>query len=42
MGHLFKHLVEALSAIIFAAGMVVEWVLSHVYRRVRGRNKSAA
>lgn len=42
MGHLFKHLVEALSAIIFAAGMLTQWIGSHLWRRIRGRNKRTA
>ena len=42
LGTLFKHLVEALSAIIFVAGMLTQWIGSHLWRRIRGRNKAAA
>lgn len=35
MGHFFKHLVEALTAVIFVTGMAFEWCVSHLYRRIR-------
>lgn len=40
MGHFFKHLVEFLSAVIFAAGMLFQFLSAKVVRRIRkGRAK---